>query len=496
MTVSVILRIALRNLKEHKSKSLIVGVIIALGIVVLFVSNSMMNTASAGIRKSFIDTYTGDIMISVKCEDKINIFGREADKLDPSVPTIPEYSKVYEYVTSRPEVLAASSQVTGVSIINFEETNPSAESDILGLILFGIEPENYKNVFRGNIEILDGEFLKSEEKGILITESQIEQIRDSMGISLSAGDSIVLSSFSAKGFKIKEIPIKGVIRFKSGTTLMDNIGLIDVQSLRSLTGLTMGSGEGIEPEKEEKDLLSMVGFDDLFSEDMVERVDVASSSDMEENLFSILGDKSERTGTIRMDKGAWHFILVRLKDSAAPKPVIDDLNNYFQEQGIQAKAVDWIAAAGMIGSFAYGIKIFINIVIIIIAFVAIFIIMNTLVGSVIERTSEIGTMRSLGAQKGFIRTMFILETLSIAVLSGCVGIIIGTAIIMTLKLTGLPATNIFFEFIFGGKVLYPELSLLIFIQTLCVVFLIGILASLYPVAIALKIQPIKAIQTE
>ncbi|MCK4543301.1 MAG: hypothetical protein KAU17_13795, partial [Spirochaetales bacterium] len=344
MTVSVILRIALRNLKEHKSKSLIVGVIIALGIVVLFVSNSMMNTASAGIRKSFIDTYTGDIMISVKCEDKINIFGREADKLDPSVPTIPEYSKVYEYVTSRPEVLAASSQVTGVSIINFEETNPSAESDILGLILFGIEPENYKNVFRGNIEILDGEFLKSEEKGILITESQIEQIRDSMGISLSAGDSIVLSSFSAKGFKIKEIPIKGVIRFKSGTTLMDNIGLIDVQSLRSLTGLTMGSGEGIEPEKEEKDLLSMVGFDDLFSKDMVERVDAASSSDMEENLFSILGGKSERTGTIRMDKGAWHFILVRLKDSAAPKPVIDDLNNYFQEQGIQAKAVDWIAA--------------------------------------------------------------------------------------------------------------------------------------------------------
>ncbi len=493
--MGVILRIALRNLKEHKAKSLIIGIIIALGIMVLFIANSMMDTASAGIRKSFIDTYTGDIMISAKDKEKINLFGKQGNKLDPSVPTILEYSKVYGYVTSRPEVASASSQVTGIAMINFKEEDSQTESELLGLVLFGIEPQNYRSTFFGNIEILDGEFLKSEEKGILLPENQIEEIRKSMDISLSVGDSIVLSSFSSSGFKIREVPVKGIFRFKSSTRLLDNVGLIDVQSLRSLIGLTVGTGEEIELEEEETDLLSSDNFNELFTGNMIES-GAAPEPASEESLLSILGDTSERTRASQVDRGAWHFILVKLKDSYLARPVMDNLNNYFIENRIQAQAVDWMAAAGMMGSFAYGIKIFINVIIIIVAVVAVIIIMNTLVISVIERTSEIGTMRALGAQKGFIRKMFILETLGITVVSGFLGIISGAAVIGALNLTGLKAPNFLFEIIFGGKVLHPVISFPVLMQTLCVVLVIGIAASLYPVAVALKIQPVKAIQTE
>ena len=53
--------------------------------------------------------------------------------------------------------------------------------------------------------------------------------------------------------------------------------------------------------------------------------------------------------------------------------------------------------------------------------VAVIIMMNTLVISVIERTGEIGTMRALGARKGFVWKMFLVETLTIAVVFGLIG---------------------------------------------------------------------------
>jgi putative ABC transport system permease protein len=54
----------------------------------------------------------------------------------------------------------------------------------------------------------------------------------------------------------------------------------------------------------------------------------------------------------------------------------------------------------------------------------------------------------------------------------------------------------FFEIIFGGKVLYPVISVSSVTISLIVIILIGIVASLYPVSVALKIQPVKAIQTD
>jgi len=58
-------------------------------------------------------------------------------------------------------------------VINLEEEDSQleSESELLGLVLFGIDPTNYLSMFSGNIKILNGEFLKREEKGILLQEN-------------------------------------------------------------------------------------------------------------------------------------------------------------------------------------------------------------------------------------------------------------------------------------------------------------------------------------
>ena len=144
---------------------------------------------------------------------------------------------------------------------------------------------------------------------------------------------------------------------------------------------------------------------------------------------------------------------------------------------------------------AYSIKSVFNILILIIAVVAVIIIMNTLVISVTERIPEIGTMRAIGAQKSFVRRMILMETVMISGIFGLIGILLGVGVLGVLYLSGIQAPNFFFEVIFGGKVLHPVLSLQALGISLVVVFIVAIAASLYPVSIALRVKPVTAMQS-
>jgi len=62
--MGVLLKIAYRNLREHKVKTLIIGSIIALGMLVLVVGNSVLDTATAGIRANYTDNYTGHVIVA------------------------------------------------------------------------------------------------------------------------------------------------------------------------------------------------------------------------------------------------------------------------------------------------------------------------------------------------------------------------------------------------------------------------------------------------
>jgi putative ABC transport system permease protein len=71
----VLFRLALRNLLEHKGKTLIIGIIVAVGVIVLVVGNALMDTATEGIQRAFIENYTGEIMVTGLSEGQISLFG-------------------------------------------------------------------------------------------------------------------------------------------------------------------------------------------------------------------------------------------------------------------------------------------------------------------------------------------------------------------------------------------------------------------------------------
>jgi len=60
----VLFKIAFRNLREHKTKTIIIGTLVALGMAVLVIGNSFMDTLTAGIERNYPANYTGNLFVA------------------------------------------------------------------------------------------------------------------------------------------------------------------------------------------------------------------------------------------------------------------------------------------------------------------------------------------------------------------------------------------------------------------------------------------------
>ncbi|GAA3230092.1 ABC transporter permease [Nonomuraea helvata] len=103
---------------------------------------------------------------------------------------------------------------------------------------------------------------------------------------------------------------------------------------------------------------------------------------------------------------------------------------------------------------------------------------NTMVISVLERRSEIGLRRSLGATRGQIRTQFLAESLLLSALGGGGGILLGTGVTMGYALYS------------GWPSVVPAWATL---GGLAATLVIGAAAGLYPAIRASRLSPTEAL---
>lgn len=492
--MSVLIKIAWRNLREHSTKTWIIGTLIAVGITVLMVGNSLMDSATAGIERSYIKNFTGHIMISGAHQGNLTLFGfQDLTILEQNTPVIPEYEEIVSYLESLPYIAAINPQASGVALASMGEDAQGAVQ------LFGVEPESYLKMFPDNLEIIKGNFFNSGEEGLMLNKNAAKHLEQDFGRAIVPGDKILLTGITPNGgMRIREVAIKGIFQFKQSNAQLDMISLVDITNLRALGGMSIGNVSPAQLSEEEQFFLGDIDFDSIFGDlnNVLMEVEVSEGSYDENSFVDIFGDSGERDLHNQEDSKAWHFLLVRLKDEKLVARALTDLNNFFTTNDIDAVATDWLSAAGVVAEMAYGVKIIFNIIVFLIAVVAVIIIMNTLVISVTERMSEIGTMRAIGAQKNFIRTMILWETLMISGIFGVAGLMVGSLILFVLNNTGIKAPNMFFEIIFGGPILKPSLSLSSVVMSFVVVMIVGVVSSLYPTSIVMKTEPVKAMQSQ
>lgn len=115
---------------------------------------------------------------------------------------------------------------------------------------------------------------------------------------------------------------------------------------------------------------------------------------------------------------------------------------------------------------------------------------NTMTVTLLERTAEIGVMRTIGASAQDIVILFISEAVIVGFLGGIVGIAIGAGVGMLLNgAVGVAASS------FGGEAVslfrYP-MSFLLFIMVFSSV--VGFITGVFPARRAAKINPLDAIR--
>ena len=484
----VLIRIAFRNLLEHRSKTLIIGTLLALGVIILIVGNAFMDTAERGVKEGFTDNFTGDVFISGKATNgTVSLFGVQAAGGQETTPTLPYYDRIIGKLSSMPQVADKASQITGFGLA----TIANSEEQTFAL-LFGIEPGEYRRIF-DQAKIVDGHFLEPGEEGIVITKGALERVNKQLKQELKVGDRIMLTGMGSMGFKIRSVPIVGLVEYKNGSEASDFITYVDVNTARILQGLTLGNDADTQVSDSQKALLAQSSEDEMFgSGEVVEASSAAPARPVEPVVAAPAAPVVQSVA----DTGAWQFILVKLKHPSQTPKVVAELNQWFATEGIDAQAGGWKMAAGPFSQSIDVVRIIFDIAIIIVSIVAIIIMMNTLVISVIERTGEIGTMRALGAQRGFVRKMFLVETLTIAVVFGAIGAALGVGVIGILNLAHIEAGNAFLQILFAGKILHASASLGSIISSLVLVIVVAILAHIYPVSLALKIEPVRAMQIE
>jgi len=488
--MSVLIRIAFRNLREHRSKTIIVGVILAAGVAVLTLGTAMIAASDAGMQAAYSENFTGDVMITGKTQAQIALIGNGGPPgTSQKIPTIPDYRRIREHLDSLPSVASYSPEVTGIAIMGRGDSSESAA------LLFGIEPDKYRSVFPRNITISSGQFLKPGQEGILLTQKVAQSFADK-GEPVKPGDRILLTSRTQDtGFKIREVTVRGIFGYRSSNEILDMVCLLDIDDIRALTGMDVTAPDSGGSTNVSSD---PVNLDDLFSSGgtLTTAGSATVTARTESGLLGFLRTQTEGAGNVQPDPTAYTFILLRLTDPAAAPEVISGLNSYFHSSGIEAHAAGWAAAAGGLAQLTSVIKNMFVAVILIISVVAIIIIMNTLVISVTERTAEIGTIRAIGGTRGFVRGMIVTETLVIAGVFGAIGIAFSILAVLLLNLTGIPAPNQVFAILFGGPTLHPILTLKSVLTSFAAIAVVGIVSSLYPVSVALRVPPVRAIQTE
>jgi putative ABC transport system permease protein len=484
----VLVRIAFRNLLEHKSKTLIIGILLALGVIILIVGNAFMDTAAKGVKDTFIANYTGDVFISGKSTNGVvSLFGVQAAGGQETTPTLPYYDKILEKLRGMPQVQGMAGQVTGFALASLKDSDSQTFA-----LLFGVDPAEYRKLFDG-AQAAEGHFLQPGEEGIVVSKSSLDRFSKDLGKTVKVGDTILLTGMGKAGFKIRSVPIVGMVKYPLESEATDFITYVDVNTLRILQGMTLGNDEDTPVTQDQKQLLAESDESAMFGSEEVVTSQAAPKTAAPKPAAAKA--PAPRPQSV-VDTGAWHFELVRLHDPAQAPEVAAGLNQWFAKEDIDAHAGDWKAAAGPFAQSIDVVRIVFDVAIIIVAVVAIIIMMNTLVISVIERTGEIGTMRALGAQRGYIRRMFLIETLAIAIVFGLVGMALGFGIIGGLNAAKIAASNSFLKILFAGNVLHAAVNPMSVVSSLVLVMLVAVIAHLYPVSIALKIEPVRAMQTE
>lgn len=458
-----IFSLAFNNLCQNKFRTALT----TLGVVIGIGSLSSMVSFGTGLSKNIAgslgknDIFTG-LTVSSGNIDLDNFSISNTSNLINNIKPIPVDNKCLERIKKMPEVEIAFPETVIPAVINFK----GASTDI-----------NIKAVpaamgkFKPFSEIKYGKFfLTDNENCIIISKTVLRRL--GIIIKEDAADYYNFPDFN----KFKIIPADSIVgkKIEIITTVFD----------QDKVGLTT---DGTLPVKKQSSFVPVKGIVDAnsFSAGMFSGGVFMPSSTCDElpsinvnNIYNFLNNANYDGSTV------YNSIHVRVKEFND----LETVRNEIEKQGLQVFSIgeklksienlflildSLLAAIGTIALMISALGI-----------------INTLMMAIYERRKEIGIMKSLGATRNQIRSIFYIEAVIIGLLGGIFGVIAGMGVS---ELANSAANNHINTpqgvdlFSFSWQ---PALAAVLFSIT------ISFIASLYPASKAAKIDPMDSLRHE
>jgi ABC-type lipoprotein release transport system permease subunit len=340
------------------------------------------------------------------------------------------------------------------------------------------------------------------------------------------GDVLTIKAFTRSGYvQSVNVPVYGTFQFQGleKSTLAGALNLMDLVSFRELYGFMSGEklaeiqalqkaagAHEVSRENAEAELFGSAPAPDASDNKApakeprhVQATTTPGVAPVMRDLGESLGGKLQREEARsrvfppdEVERGVVLNAAVILKDPRLIHQTMAAIEAQGKQDGLALKAIDWQKAAGLIGQFINVIRMVLYVAILIIFLIALVIINNALVMATLERVREIGTLRAIGAQRRFILTMLVIESLVVGTIFGGLGAAFGAVVVKIVGSVGIPAKSDVWFFFFSGPRLHPFIGTSNIIAAFIIVLLVSAFSSFYPAWIAMRVTPRQAMQED
>lgn len=309
----------------------------------------------------------------------------------------------------------------------------------------------------------------------------------------------------------EEIQIAGIIRPKENTVATAMSATIGyTKELKEYVINEINEAEIVKEQKENKDINVFTGTE--FPEDPNAGFDFSSLTN-EQRMYLASLDKEEMAKLMQqytenasatyegnlekmgvVDLSSPSRISIYPKDFEAKEQIAAEIEKYNQKERDEGREENAITYTDIVGTMMDSVSTIIDAIsYILIAFVAISLVVSSImIGiityiSVLERTKEIGILRSIGASKKDISRVFNAETFIIGLCAGILGI--GVTILLNIPI------NMIIKSVadISGIAKLPTVGAIILVV---ISMLLTIIAGLIPAKMASKKDPVEALRTE
>ena len=207
---------------------------------------------------------------------------------------------------------------------------------------------------------------------------------------------------------------------------------------------------------------------------------------------AILMNEDTLLDEIRNNDEEVNIIAVKVRDEKATNQVKDDIERLLRkERNVDEGEEDFIvqspqAALSSLDSTLFAVQMFIVIIAVISLLVGGIGIMNTMYTSVVERTKEIGIMKSIGAKNSAIFSIFFIESGLLGSVGGAVGVLMGLIFSYGSAAIG--------RAVLGNDLIQAKVSLFLILGALAFSFVMGTLFGSLPAYQASKLKPVDSIR--